>query len=263
MVETNRLGLTQAYYLGKILHDLSMALQYKERFNVRGNNGLIDCIYFIKDNLKLLNICHDIQLEIEGQVNYLTMLYIEQLDASLYLNVYDREIFKEKIEKWTSHIFNSLKTDFYEPIKIGSCPTIFIGHGHNSWKELVEHLRYVQCFKVETYESEERSGHIVPKIIEKMIRKSSIAFLVFTGEIEEKDGKFHARDNVIHELGFCHNNLGLERSIVLMEKGVSLPSNIQGIQRIQFDKDAISEIFGNIVGVIRREFTPLAYNDCV
>lgn len=261
MEKINRSGLLCAYHIGKILYDMKLALQRKERYNVRGDNGLIAGLSFIKEDLKILNICPNVQTDIEGQISYLFMLYIKPLNPSLYLVDDDRKIFKEHIEEWTDNIYNSLKTDFYEPLKIRSAPTIFIGHGHNVWKELEEHLTKKQHFKVETYESEERAGYMIPKNVEDMITKSSIAFLVFTGEIEDKDGKFHARDNVIHELGLCQNHLCLNRAIILMEEGISEPSNIHGVQQVRFHKDFIREIFGDVVAIVRREFSPLAYNN--
>ena len=88
-----------------------------------------------------------------------------------------------------------------------------------------------------------------------MLNRSSIAFLVLTGEDLDDLGDLHARENVIHETGLFQGRLGFSRSIVLLEKGTVEFSNIHGIDQIRFSSGNIKETFGDVIAVIKREFT--------
>jgi len=142
-----------------------------------------------------------------------------------------------------------------KPIEEEMPPTIFIGHGNNSqWKDLKNHLTELHNYKVEAYETGARAGHTIRDILDDMLTKSSIAFLVLTGEDKLEDGKIYARPNVIHETGLFQGRLGFSRAIVLLEEGVNEFSNLNGIQQIRFSKGNIRETFGDIIATIKREF---------
>ncbi len=132
---------------------------------------------------------------------------------------------------------------------------IFIGHGHKPlWKDLKDHLSDKHGFKVEAYEIGARGGLTITEVLEDMLTKSSIAFLVLTGETADSSGMIHARDNVIHEVGLFQGRLGFKSAIILLEEGVTEFSNIQGIQQLRFPKDSIRETFGDVLAIIKREF---------
>ena len=84
-----------------------------------------------------------------------------------------------------------------------------------------------------------------------MLDQSTIACLLFTGEITHDDGSLHARENVIHELGLFQGRLGFSKVIILLEEGVHEFSNIYGINQIRFSKGKIREAFGDIVATIK------------
>jgi predicted nucleotide-binding protein len=132
-------------------------------------------------------------------------------------------------------------------------PVVFIGHGHSgAWKELRDHLQDKQGFKIEAYEIGARAGHTVRDILQSMLEKASIAFLVMTGEDETAGGALNPRLNVVHEAGLFQGKLGFNRAIILLETGVPEFSNIHGIEEIRFTN--IKEVFGDVVATIRREF---------
>jgi len=87
-----------------------------------------------------------------------------------------------------------------------------------------------------------------------MLESSSFAVLVFTGEDETATGDLRARQNVIHEAGLFQGRLGFARAILLVEDGVELFSNIDGIQQIRFAIGHIAETFGEVLATLRREF---------
>lgn len=147
------------------------------------------------------------------------------------------------------HVDSSKIVSITNPIKI------FIGHGQNSqWRDLKDHLHEKHGLEVVEYEIGPRAGLSVKEVLEKMLNDSSLAFLVLTGEDEHTDGKLHARENVIHELGLFQGRVGFTRTIALLEDGVNEFSNILGINQIRFSKGNIRETFGDVVATIRREF---------
>jgi len=135
--------------------------------------------------------------------------------------------------------------------------TIFIGHGRNrQWELLKSHLQDKHGLEIITYETGARAGHAIRDILDSMADKSSLALLVLTGEDKTDDG-VRARQNVIHECGLFQGRLGFDRAILLVEHGVELASNFDGIQQLRFKKGRISEIFGDVLATIRREFGPV------
>ena len=82
--------------------------------------------------------------------------------------------------------------------------------------------------------------------------------LIMTAEDKDSDGNFHARPNVIHELGLFQGHLGFNRAIMVFEEGTQEFSNIHGIHQVRFPKAHIKETFGDILAVIGREFKEAA-----
>ena len=134
-------------------------------------------------------------------------------------------------------------------------PSIFVGHGSSGqWRELKDHLQDKHGYCVEAYETGARTGHAVRDILEQMMSKSTFAILIFTCDDVVGDGKYRARQNVVHETGLFQGKLGFSRAIALIEDGVEGFSNIEGIQHIKFSRGNIKEVFGEVLATIRREF---------
>ncbi len=134
-------------------------------------------------------------------------------------------------------------------------PSVFIGHGRSTqWRDLKDHLHEKHGYEVVAYEIGAREGHTIRDIIEDMLKRSSIAFLVLTGEDETADHRFLARQNVVHEAGLFQGRLGFSRAIIMLEEGTEEFSNISGIQQIRYSKGKIKETFGDVLAVLKREF---------
>ncbi len=132
---------------------------------------------------------------------------------------------------------------------------IFIGHGHNpQWKELRDFLNRSERLETVFYESSSTAGHQTLEVIQTKIKSADMAFLVHTGEDEDKEGNKHARTNVVHEAGMCLTQLGSGRAIVLLEQGCTEYSNINGTDQIRFPKDQLEMKFGEVLLAIEREF---------
>jgi predicted nucleotide-binding protein len=134
-------------------------------------------------------------------------------------------------------------------------PVVFIGHGRSGqWRDLKDHLQDQHGYQIQAYEIGARAGHVIRDILEEMLTKSSFAVLVMTAEDEMLDEQFRARQNVVHEIGLFQGKLGFSRAIVLVEEGVEVFSNLQGIQQIRFSKGNIRETYGDVLATLRREF---------
>ncbi|MHB1462613.1 MAG: TIR domain-containing protein [Armatimonadota bacterium] len=137
---------------------------------------------------------------------------------------------------------------------MSSSTKVFIGHGHDSqWRDLKDHLQDQHGISVETFESGARAGHAIRDVLQGMLNRSSIAFLVMTAENETTEGEMLARQNVIHEIGLFQGWLGFSKAIVLLEDGVQEFSNIYGINQIRFPKGSISSTYGDVLATIKRE----------
>lgn len=180
--------------------------------------------------------------------------YENTRETEISVSALTREQIQQVFEVFEKHAANS-QTPEPEDEKI--VPTIFIGHGHSqAWRDLKDHLHEKHDYPVEAYETGARAGHTIRDILEKMMSKSAFALLVLTCDDDIGDGKYRARQNVIHEAGLFQGHIGFSRAIVLLEDGVDVEefSNIAGIHHLSFSKGNIKEIFGEILATIRREF---------
>lgn len=80
------------------------------------------------------------------------------------------------------------------PVPTSRPPVVFIGHGRSqAWRDLKDHLHDKHGIVVEAYETGARAGHTIRDVLEDMAAKSTFAVLVMTGEDEQADGAFRAR----------------------------------------------------------------------
>jgi predicted nucleotide-binding protein len=166
--------------------------------------------------------------------------------ASVTIQLQTRESIESIFHQFVKDLDKSLTRPKPKP------EIIFIGHGHDrQWKELRDHLRDYQKFEVATYEIEPRTSFLTQNVLQSMLNQSTIACLLFTGELRHDDGSLHARENVIHELGLFQGRLGFSKVMILLEDGVREFSNISGINEIRFPKGKIREAFGDIVATVK------------
>jgi len=126
---------------------------------------------------------------------------------------------------------------------------IFIVHGHdrNSKMEL-ENILYKWNLTPYAIQDEDSRGKTIIEFLEKEISKSAIGIVLLTGDdigYSRKSGEDskqpRARQNVILELGMLIGRLGREKCIILRKSDVELPSDIDGLIYIAYDKE-LSEI---------------------
>ena len=121
-----------------------------------------------------------------------------------------------------------------------AAPKIFIGHGGSSdWLRLRTFLSDTMRLQVDEFNIEPNAGTTTTVRIENMLSAARLAFLVMTAEDQHQDGTFHARENVIHEIGLFQARLGPTRAIVLLEDGCARFSNLDGLTTINFPRGDI------------------------
>ncbi len=131
---------------------------------------------------------------------------------------------------------------------------IFIGHGRSPvWRELKDFLEEKLGLRTVEFNSEPTPGKTTVARLCKMLDAASFAFLIMTAEDEHADKTFHARENVIHEIGLFQGRLTFEKAIVLLEEGCAEFSNIHGLTAIRFPKGNIMAQSQEIRDVLERE----------
>ena len=199
--------------------------------------------------------------------------YESEFKVALYKPVFDRGHLQVVVKRHTSPPISEVYVRLPEKSQINrvfnifddAIPTvgppwksqvkIFIGHGRDSqWEELKSYLKDEHDLEVVAYEIGARAGLTTQEILQEMLEKSSFALLVMTGEDEDADGKLHARENVIHEVGLFQGKLGFRRAIVLLEEGTTEFSNIEGIHQLRFEKGSLKKKFGDVIATLEREF---------
>ncbi len=184
---------------------------------------------------------------------YQILIIYDRPCSDVYVAAPDRSKIEEIHQVFETFVSRCTMPKDVKPSDQG--PTIFIGHGRsNQWRDLKDHLQDKHGYKIEAYEVGARAGHAIRDILEEMLVKSSIAFLVMSGEDKDEEGNLHARENVIHELGLFQGKLGFSHAIILLEEGTTEFSNIKGIHQIRYSKNNIKETFGDILATLRREF---------
>jgi predicted nucleotide-binding protein len=134
-------------------------------------------------------------------------------------------------------------------------PVVFLGHGHSQdWRKIKDHLQDRQGYQVEAYEVGARAGHTIRDVLESMLKTSSFALLVMTGEDDGEGDLKRARQNVVHEAGLFQGQLGFHRAIAVVEDGVEVFSNLAGVDQIRYPRGHVEKTFGDILATLRREF---------
>lgn len=120
---------------------------------------------------------------------------------------------------------------------------VFITHGRQ--RAIVAQIKELLTFgSFEPVVSVERESTAIPvpeKVFEDMRScGAGVLHVGAEGKYLDKDGNEHAKlnDNVLIEIGAAMALYG-KRVILLVEKGVALPSNLQGLYRCEFEGDKL------------------------
>jgi predicted nucleotide-binding protein len=113
--------------------------------------------------------------------------------------------------------------------------SVFIGHGHSDdWRAVLDWLRDGLELQVEEFNLKPNVGVPNTILLGRMLDQAAVAIMVMTPEVKHEDGTWHARENILHEIGLLQGRLGFERVAILKEETVKSFSNIDGLTVIPF-----------------------------
>lgn len=165
-------------------------------------------------------------------------------DARSFLEKYASSArrFSEQLERLSSSTIS------------GRGKQIFIGHGRSAdWREFKDFLADRLGLPWEEFNRTPVAGNTTSDRLKEMLDTSVFAFLIMTAEDEHADTTFHARPNVIHEVGLFQGRLGIHRAIILLEEGCAEFSNIIGLSQIRYPRGRIGACFEDVRRVLERE----------
>jgi predicted nucleotide-binding protein len=115
--------------------------------------------------------------------------------------------------------------------------SVFIGHGHgDDWKQVADWARDELRLHVVEFNAEAAQGITIGERLSTMLDQAAAAVMVMTAEIGYPDQSFHARENVVHEIGLLQGRLGFRRVAILRDSQVQKFSNLEGLTVIDFEK---------------------------
>lgn len=127
-------------------------------------------------------------------------------------------------------------------IKPVTLPSIFISHGKNM--EIVDQIKTMlelADLAYEIAEEEETSAIPVPEKVFSAMRKCAAAVICVTADESERrsDGTYGVNQNVLIEIGAAFV-LYDKKVILVWDKNVIVPSNLQGLYRCEFSGNELS-----------------------
>jgi len=127
---------------------------------------------------------------------------------------------------------------------------VFIVHGHDTaiMKKLKNFLKKSCDIKPIVLIKVPNKGRTIIEKFEHYARISSFAFVIITKDdlVENKEEHYYqGRPNVFFELGWFCGRYGRDRVGIIKEKGVKIPSDLNGILTFDFHKK-LDEISGEI-----------------
>lgn len=143
-------------------------------------------------------------------------------------------------------------------IAIPSSKRIFIVHGHDaaSKEELARMLEKLGLIPVILHEQPQK-GRVLIEKLEDHTSDVEYAFILLTPDdigsqkdVKPEEGKPRARQNVIFEFGYLMGKLGRDRICCLYTGHVELPTDLEGIVYVPFDK-SVHEAYEKIVTELR------------
>lgn len=130
---------------------------------------------------------------------------------------------------------------------------VFIGHGRSLlYTKVRDHLKDHLKLDVEFFEAGSRTAIHNIAVLETMLSDSAVAVILMTGDDTTQEGAKRARQNVVHEAGLFQGKLGFNRVALIVQDGVELFSNIDGLQRIHFPGDTIEAAFPQLEKFLER-----------
>jgi len=84
------------------------------------------------------------------------------------------------------------------------------------------------------------------------LNESTLGLVLLTADVKARDKAIYSRPNVYHELGYLMKQLGPKRVAIVCENGVTVPSNIHDVIRIDFQSKKLILVYAKIAGWVLR-----------
>lgn len=124
---------------------------------------------------------------------------------------------------------------------------IFISWGGTDfYKTIAEKIILEKGFTPILYSKNGKKGKHHMEILENLTNQCYNAIIIMSKADLMENKLWRARQNVIHELGFCQAKYGMERVLLLVEEEIEMLSNLNGINSGEFSKDKLS-LFEDII----------------
>ena len=94
-------------------------------------------------------------------------------------------------------------------------------------------------------------GKLLAPELYRTMEDATIGIVILTKDIKSEDNKFFSKPNVYHELGYMMHHLTREKTMILAEDGVEIPSNIQDIIKLNFTTDKLCLRYADIIDKIQ------------
>jgi hypothetical protein len=129
---------------------------------------------------------------------------------------------------------------------------VFVSHGHDELAKLKlkqflsDRLGHTAVILGEQVG---RQGLTIIEALEQLSTGSEFAIILLTGDDTTTDGERRARQNVIHEIGFFQGRLGRTRVVLIIQRGVEIPSNLAGLFYLSYERE-IEQTFSDLCVIL-------------
>jgi sugar/nucleoside kinase (ribokinase family) len=135
---------------------------------------------------------------------------------------------------------------------------IFISHGQNpEWFAVQRFVEGRFESPVYSFESASWGGHEVSEALSKYLERCSLCVCILTAEDMTDDGRWFARQSVIHEIGLFQGKHGFDRVILLVEEGCDFVPQAAASCAVYFPHNRINHTFYQLAETIRAHGVPV------
>ncbi len=144
----------------------------------------------------------------------------------------------QRLARIIDQIFETrANSELESPAETSRDPRVFISHGRAAdWHDVQAYIERDLDIRTLELAQEPNLGRTVLQKLDEESRRCTSAVIVMTGDDPVPEGSPHARENVLHEIGFFQGKFGLSAVCLLHEEGTNIPSNIHGLVYIPFPK---------------------------
>ena len=225
---------------------------YKKIFNMYNNNRIPQKQLFENTLQRDFGIpqdntekCYNLIME-----NAKDLKILQKISGNLYINLslfesqetaeeeITESIKKEIVEAAEENIEYAKRAELKKELK----PKAFIAHSKNKkiLKQITDVLEFGQ-FKYVIAEEVETAAIPIPDKIFGLMRECNCAIINISADEQEKlsDGSYKINENVLIEIGASF--LMYDRKVILLvDKRIKLPSNLQGLYKCEYEGDELT-----------------------